>query len=171
MQSAYHSLPTIDGVMQSAGRAFAARNVHYEADDAAAALTLDIAGAYPPQARLKRWWRTVTFRRGQSVEIVDDFELEVEVGEITLSLLTPCQVDMGTPGQVILSKASLPAGRRTGSGTLTYDAARLSVAMERIPLDDAQLSRVWGDALARLVFRADQPPLQDRWRMTVRARE
>ena len=33
MQSAYHSLPTIDGVQQSPGEQFAARDVHYAADD------------------------------------------------------------------------------------------------------------------------------------------
>ena len=36
MQSAYHNLPTIDGVMQSAGRQFAASAVEYHADDRAA---------------------------------------------------------------------------------------------------------------------------------------
>lgn len=61
MQSAYHSLlPTIDGVQQAPGATFAARNVVYAMDDAIAALTLDIAAAYPPTAKLASWRRTVT---------------------------------------------------------------------------------------------------------------
>ncbi|MCU0644425.1 MAG: heparinase II/III-family protein [bacterium] len=47
MQSAYHNLPTINGVMQKDGREFSARNVNYFADDNFAELKLDIAGAYP----------------------------------------------------------------------------------------------------------------------------
>ena len=36
MQSAYHNLPTVNGVMQGAGREFAARDVAYKSDDASA---------------------------------------------------------------------------------------------------------------------------------------
>jgi len=43
MQSAYHSLPTIDGVMQDPGGRFAAKDVTYHSDDALAQLKLDIA--------------------------------------------------------------------------------------------------------------------------------
>ena len=59
MQSAYHSLPTIDGVQQSPGEQFAARDVRYHAEDSYAEFALDIAGAYPPEAGLKRWLRTI----------------------------------------------------------------------------------------------------------------
>jgi len=48
MQSAYHNLPTVGGVMQQAGRAFAAGEVRYTTDDVGAELELDIADAYLP---------------------------------------------------------------------------------------------------------------------------
>jgi hypothetical protein len=51
MQSAYHNCPTIDGVMQSAGRRFAASDVRYHADNNTAEFHLNIATACPPEAR------------------------------------------------------------------------------------------------------------------------
>ena len=50
MQSAYHNLPTINGVMQKDGREFAARDVRYRADERIAELSMDIAAAYPKEA-------------------------------------------------------------------------------------------------------------------------
>ena len=70
MQSAWHNLPTFEGVMQRDGTAFAARDV--EVDLArAATMSMDIAGAYPPEAGLRSYRRTVTLTKGQGVEIED----------------------------------------------------------------------------------------------------
>ena len=51
MQSAFHNLPTFDGVQQCAGAAFAARDVAVDLGEQVAAIGMDIAGAYPPEAR------------------------------------------------------------------------------------------------------------------------
>ncbi|MBL7200412.1 MAG: heparinase II/III family protein [Anaerolineae bacterium] len=168
MQSAYHSLPTIGGVMQAPGRTFAARDVEYAADENLARLALDIAGAYPPEAGLRSWRRTVTLRRGQAVEIRDAYDLHEPVGEITLSLMTPCEVDLGTPGEVLLSEAPILDERRSGAGRITYDADRLSVSAEEVAISDERMGAVWGSHLTRLVFRAENPPRQDTWVLTVR---
>ena len=50
MQSAFHNLPTINGVMQAAGRQYEARDVGFHADDAAAEFTADLAAAYPERS-------------------------------------------------------------------------------------------------------------------------
>src|SRR5579872_3323382 len=55
MQSAYHNCPTIDGVMQAAGRQFAASEVAYQAGDAKAEFRLNLAKAYPKEANLETW--------------------------------------------------------------------------------------------------------------------
>ncbi|MFN2155857.1 MAG: heparinase II/III family protein, partial [Anaerolineae bacterium] len=83
MQSAYHSLlPTVDGIMQAPGGEFAARSVEYAADDDGAQFSLDIAGAYPQEAGIKTWARTIDFQRGEQVEIVDLYELATPANEI-----------------------------------------------------------------------------------------
>ena len=105
MQSAYHNLPMINGVMQSPGREFAAREVSYEADDVHAQLRLDLANTYPKQANLKSWMRTVRLNRGKDIVVTEDYALEQPAGEITLSLMTPCRVRVQEAGRLLLETA------------------------------------------------------------------
>jgi len=168
MQSAYHSLPTIDGVMQAAGKAFAARETTYTANDAAAQLSLDIAGAYPAEAHLASWRRTVTLERGVGVTVRDAYALTQPTREITLSLMTPCAVSAGAAGTLLLHEAPLPDGRATGTAQLLYNADKLTVAIESLPVEDAQLQAVWGKQLNRILLRASHPPAQDEWALSIR---
>jgi hypothetical protein len=169
MQSAYHSLPTIDGVMQAPGIEFTAQDVHYASDDASAWLSFDIAGAYPPQAHLNRWQRTITLRRGEEVQVVDEYDLAAPVGELTLSLLTPCRVDLETPGLIALAETPILDERSSGAAQIVYDP-RFSVSVEEIAIEDERLGQVWGSRLARILFRMQDPPQQDTWMLHVRPR-
>ena len=161
MQSAYHNLPTVRGVQQSPGRDFAARAVAYVADDAAAALTLDIAGAYPAEAGLRQWARTSRLLRGgnAAVEIIDDFALE-SPGEITLHLLTACTPEAVAPGEMRLRE---PTGLLA---TLHYPPT-LRATIERIALADDKLTAVWGDHLYRINLAPDGPVPAARWVLRV----
>ena len=55
MQSGYHNLPQINGTDQKDGKDFSAKVVNHKDGQ----LTLDIAGAYPADAAVKSWKRTV----------------------------------------------------------------------------------------------------------------
>jgi len=170
MQSGYHSLlPTIDGVMQAPGRSFAARDATYQADEAGATFSLDIAGAYPDEAKVERWQRSISFQYGREAEIVDSYALSEPAFEIVLSLLTPCKVDTTTAGRIVLSEAGLPDDRRTGSGSVVYDAAKFGLTTEWVAITDTRLGGVWGEGLTRLVFTARNPPLDDTFTFCVRA--
>ena len=168
MQSGYHSLlPTIDGTMQDAGRQFAAKDVSYVMDDDSASLTLDIADAYPASSTIQRWQRTVTLNRGQDVIITDAFELSQSPGEIVLSLITPCAVDLSQPGEIVLSEAEFNGGYRTGSGKFYYDANVFSASSEIIPITDERMGGIWGESLVRIVLEALTPPTQGEWQFRV----
>ncbi len=81
MQSAFHNCPTIGGVMQKAGRQYAASEVMHEVDDNAAQLAMNIERAYPPEAGLKSWRRTFRFDRGKNeIEIRDRYALSQSYG-------------------------------------------------------------------------------------------
>ncbi|MEZ4725641.1 MAG: heparinase II/III family protein [Caldilineaceae bacterium] len=165
MQSAYHSLlPTVDGVQQLPGAEYKATNVHYQADDGAATLTLDIAAAYPREAHIDRWQRTVTLQRGKAVQIQDEYALSVQPATLQLSLVTPCAVDIATPGVISFGERPILAERVAGTGQLTYDAARFTATTETIPITDERLGGTWGDSLTRVVLRTEQPEQQATWR-------
>lgn len=165
-QSAYHNLPTINGVLQSGGRASAARGVVCETNDAMAQLRMDLARAYPATAHVNSWIRTVRLNRERDVEIMDAFELTESGGDTTLNFLTPLEADTSRPGRVILQRAP-QADAPAVKVALDYDAAKLVPRLERIDLNDARLAKSWGSHLNRLVLRATTPALKDAWTLRV----
>ena len=159
MQSTYHNLlPTIDGVMQEPGANFSARNVSYESEDEAAQLRLEIARAYPHEAKLASWIRTVTLKRSEGVIIEDQYELVAPAESMILSLLTPCIVNLEQEGQILLKEAKIADERRAGSAAISYDAQTFTAFSEVITIDDPRLNQAWGKRLARIVLHAAQPP-------------
>jgi hypothetical protein len=167
MQSAYHSLPTINGVMQAPGREFAARSAAYKADEKSAVFSLDISGAYPAEAGLKTWQRQLTLERGKSVKLVDSYEMTAPARELTLSLLTACKADVSLPGKVTLSPAPLAEEMVAGSATVLYDAKKFKVAAEVVQISDERLGAIWGKQLTRLLFTALTPQSKDTWEFTI----
>lgn len=162
MQSAYHNCPTIDGVMQSAGKEFAARDVQYHADDASAEFRLNVAGAYPAAAHVEHWNRTIRLNRKENeIALNDEYALRQPAQVITLTLMTPCATSITKPGALTLT---MPDGKPV---RVYYDAATLKPAIEEIRLEDARLRASWGDRLFRILLRAEGPPLNASWAMRI----
>jgi hypothetical protein len=156
MQSGYHSLPTVNGVMQSPGVEFAARDAFCEIDDEKTTFSVDIAGAYPPEANLKVWQRTIVLVRGQEIRIEDRYALSKPADEIQLNLLTPCVVDVSS-GKIALIKRDLHEGRSSGDAYIGYDAHLMTVDVERVDITDNKMARYWGDHVSRIVFSLTEP--------------
>ncbi len=163
MQSAYHNVPIVNGVMHAAGEVFAARDVAYTVDDAKAELTLDIAGAYPEDACLQTWSRVMTLNRGGldslsgNVQIVDHYEASEPLETLALILLTPCQVGTTQPGKLMLEETPLIGMRISGSAIVEYDADTLTTTMESIEIEDERLKSVWGNTLTRIILTVVHP--------------
>src|SRR5437588_70729 len=137
MQSAYHNLPTINGIMQGAGREFQAKDVSFNETANRVTFSADIAAAYPAAAAVNRWQRRVSLdRRAPAVEVEDRYELTQWKEPVLLSLMTPLRVDITRPGEVHLRASQEQGG---GRYVLAYDAHVLRVAAEDIAISDAQL--------------------------------
>ncbi len=180
MQSGYHTLlPTF--VMaghsrllwQAPGRSFAARSVRYQQSQEEAMLTLDLGGAYPCEAGIRQWNRTIVLRRGVAIEVTDSFTLERAPALITLSLLTPSDVSVDSAaGVAAFLEAPIGPdvhGRRSGTAQLQFTKGTFDVAVERIAIDDARPGEAWGDHLNRLTFSVSKPPLMATWVWQFRA--
>lgn len=160
MQSAYHNLPTIDGLMQMAGREFAASDVSYRAGDRAAEFSLDIAKAYPREAGLKSWKRTLRLDRERNeITVGDSYAFLRSPGRITLTLMTPCRVSEPSKGELLLASD----GSRWGSVKVLYDASALAAAIEEVRIEDRRLQSVWGDRIYRILLKAEKPPATANW--------
>jgi hypothetical protein len=151
MQSGSHNLPTVNGVMQKDGRAFAARDVRYSASDAAAELSMDLAAAYPPVSGIDHWTRRVRLDRGRGLTVSESFLLTAPSANIRLNYMTGCRVSDEGPGVLRLACGPKegPAGRAV---FMRFDPAVLASAIERVDLEDPHQIDVWGDHLSRIVL-------------------
>jgi len=165
MQSAWHNLPTIDTLMQSPGREFAARDVQYEADDDHAQLKLDLAGAYPREAGLNSWVRTVRLNRGRNVAVTEEYLLDKPVGRITLSLVTPCKVSEAGSGRLLLE--TVDSNEPPLTMQVVYDGSKLRPTVETVPVEDGRLREVWPERLTRILLIAEKPAMQDAWTVRI----
>lgn len=163
MQSAYHNLPTVNGVMQAPGRQYAAREVAYKADDSHAMLSLDLAGAYPPEAGLASWERTLRLDRAKNeIEVRDAWQLKQAGGRVALSLMTACEAAQSGAGELRLTGGPLGSG----AVRLVHDAT-LAVSIEEIPADDPRLRSVWGGPLRRILLKAEHLPATGDWKLRI----
>ncbi len=150
-QSAYHNLPTINGVMQKNGEAFKAENVEYTVNEKQAMLSMEISGAYPQEANLDSWKRSVTLDRKKGINLLDTYTLKNSSNNIQLSLMTICKVDASKPGtlEFLVDKKS------NKKIWLYYDPEKLSVTQEQILLNtehDPRIKQYWGDYMIRILF-------------------
>ena len=156
MQSAYHSLPTINGVMQAPGMEFAAKDASSEEDSEKANISLDIADAYPPEANLKTWRRDLTLVRRQEIQVVDQYALTEAADSIQMSLLTPC-IAVASDGKITLGKRQLSNDRSAGAACIHFDADKMTVEIERRDLTDGKSMHYWGEYLSRILFTLVDP--------------
>jgi len=164
MQSAYHNLPAINGVAQKDGRQFQARNVAYQADEAAVTFTLDLAGAYPADAAVRSWARTLRLLRGRRVELSERYSLERFLKPASLSLMTPLHADASAPGKIALFDSR---ERPELQLVLAYDPSLLAAAIEEIPITDGRLQPVWGNRVARILLTLQSNAEQGEYRLSI----
>ncbi|WP_244617969.1 heparinase II/III family protein [Rhizobium sp. RU35A] len=144
MQSAFHNLPSFGGVMQQDGEAFSARDmtVRFDAEDAE--ISLDLAGAYPPEAEVTHYRRTVHLIRNRGLAITDRHEGK-KPAVLSLMTVVPPAVDGN-----IVHLEPLAEIRVDGAGAIT---------VESLDITDPRLRQSWPERLYRLLVPLNGPTL------------
>ena len=159
MQSAYHNLPTIGGVMQHDGVKFQATDRKFDSNGDRATYSFNIAEAYPKEAGVKSWVRTVTLdRKTDKITVEENFELERAV-TVALTVMTPRLVTVNPGGGITLKVA---AGEGKDS-LLKYDATLVDPKVETVKLDDMGLRSSWGAEIYRILLNSKQPVASGKW--------
>ena len=129
MQSQYHNLPQINGVEQKDGKQYAAKVVSHKDGQ----LCLDIAGAYPAEAMVKMWKRTVSSAKS-GITVTEEYQLA--------DYRQPARLVFVTPNPDALSH-------------IHYDTNQLSASVEDISnLLDPLLQGIWGSKMYRIILTA-----------------
>lgn len=143
MQSQYHNLPQINGVDQKDGKEYAAKVIHHKDGE----LTLDIAGAYPAEAAIKSWKRTVKVTKA-GVSVIEDYELNSYIAPTRLMFIT-------TNGDALKH--------------ISYDPNQMEATVEDIShLMDPLLQGMWGKKMYRIALTVKSPKAKQQIRYSIR---
>jgi hypothetical protein len=106
-QSNYHNLPVINGFGQKEGRDFEAKNVSCQISAKESVLKMDLADAYPKEAAIKKWQRSISLQKEkEKIILADDYELSAISDFLQHIFMTVCDVDISTPGKILLTSNS-----------------------------------------------------------------
>ena len=143
MQSQYHNLPQINGIDQKDGKEYAAKVVSHKDGQ----LTLDIAGAYPAEAAVKSWKRTVIAMKS-GVSVTEDYELSEYRHPTCLMLMT-------------LDPDALQR--------IHFDANQLSATIENVSDKlDPLLQHMWGQKMYRIILTVKSTKNKNKIKYTIR---
>lgn len=147
MQSQYHNCPDINGVQQQAGGAFSAHNASLKSDTNTVHFTADIAGAYPKEAHVKHWHRSLTFDLvANSISLEDKYNLEKHVHPQTVHFITPSSLKVSKT-----SSGLTLVGEHGVNVKMTVDWKVFELKEEVKSLEgDTHLTNVWGKSVQRL---------------------
>ena len=153
MQSAWHNCPTINGVMQGAGREYEARAF----DAQPGSVSMEIHAAYPPGAGCTLWRRALSLdRKGNRVVLLDQFELSRRE-PVEWNFITARTVKVDTPGRIVLD----------GGIVLEFDPA-LEPHIDEHSAEDARLRPIWGPVVRRVRLRLSAPPARGAYTFIIR---
>jgi len=124
-QSQYHNLPVVNGYGQLAGRTYEAKNVSSLVNTNEAVLNMDIAAAYPQEAGIQTWTRSVKLNRLKNqVEISDDYSLNQKPNGLQQIFMTVCKTDLSVNGTIKLTTT------KNATYTIQYDPNQWTAASE-----------------------------------------
>lgn len=158
MQSNYHNLPMINGVVQAPGAQYKAEEASF--DVKRSRFSLSLAKAYPEEAAVDKWERSYHLGSKDGLTIQDDFRLRETKKPNQLNFLTWAKPDTSVPGVVILEKEGAIL-------KMTYHADQFIPDVKVIPLTDMRLSNVWGEQIYRLSLNARKMQLQGKYVFTI----
>lgn len=161
-QSAFHNLPTINGVMQQVGKKFTATEVHYFENNREAGLKLDIAKAYPEKAMVQSWGRDIVLHRGKDVEITEKYMLKKCIAPPSENFLTPLQPDVSQPGRIVLTD---PANKT--KYFIQYNRKEFKASKDIISINDSRMSKIWGHHLYRLILQSNNHALKASFKIRI----
>ncbi len=140
----FHNLPVIAGQGQSLGAAFGAQDVSCRLEDDYALLSMDLARAYPAQAGVYEWRRTLIYERGAgTAQLIEMFDLS-DRRDIEFCFITPFEPGLG------------PGWAQLGPVRLRWEKG-LNAAVDPLPVPEGGMRALWGDTLYRLALSTEEP--------------
>lgn len=153
MQSDYHNLPRINGYSQNEGVQYHAKVIN----NREGFLTLDISNAYPKNAKVDKWYRTVSTRSRNKIDVTEDFLLTSYEGVTQLMFITPIEPRIFKKGMITLE-----------GSCIVYNSSQLKPHIEDISSKlDSVMKRIWGQHLYRIILEVSSKSLKQRIKYSI----
>lgn len=154
-RSSYHNVPIINGLEQKDGKRYKAEKVSYVQNDSVSSLILNLDKAYPDEAHVDTWKRTVSLnRKTHRVEITEQYKLDslqIEKDRLNGNVFDNRIILMsyGKPSVQDSSKILLC----DGGVRLSFDKQYLSAFIEKVQMPDGIMKTEWNDDVYRIILR------------------
>lgn len=143
MQSQYHNLPTINGIMQHEGAEYASKDVVFSTGETDS-ITMEIGGAYPAEAEVESYRRRVALNRStRKITLCDTWRL-ARAERLQMNFMSPVKPESDEQG--------LRFWTESGNVLLSYDTACWRMELETRHLTDAKLTASWGSKMHRITL-------------------
>ena len=181
--SAYHNLPVVNGQQQREGRQYAAEGVRYQgggsgssssgsgsskgssSSGSGSSLSMDIAKAYPAEAGIQSWVRTVRTDKMGDVVVSDKYALSKPLVSLTQTFMTVCKVEPVRRGRIVFETDGHE------KVWLDYDGELWDASVEKVdyvnPEDEGVRQRWNGKAIYRVLLKAIKLPAQHTVQYTI----
>lgn len=136
-RSLYHNAPIINGTEQAPGKQYKATQLKADIRKSYASFSLDIAQAYPAEAKVQRWIRSATLLRNKNeIKFEENYRLESYQSPSSIILMTSARPDLQSEGVI-----GLNLNGKTFQ--INYNPDQLKPEIEKIELTDEGLRKMW----------------------------
>jgi len=128
---------------------------------------MDLKKAYPLEANIDSWVRTIQLNRNKNVVLTDKYSLSSSTINNDFSLITPCAVTITEPGEI---KLNLLEKEKARTIYINYDASLFSVKQEQINMEgeeNTRLRQVWSNGLTRIILTEKKSLTKATWKFLI----
>ena len=136
-RSAYHNVPLINGVEQHFGRQYQASEVEYSQENWCTTLSMNLSGAYPEEAHVIRWLRTIEMDRDRGLKITEDYVLDRYLQPTEIVLVCCGEARQNGSGDIVIGEG--------GKHHVRYDDSQLTPVIEKLEITDMTINRAWNN--------------------------
>lgn len=160
-RSSYHNTPIINNAEQAPGASYKARDLKTFISSEENGFSLDISSAYPSEANVKEWNRSIKLRnKKQQIHFEERYILNKLIASPEIILMTAATPTVAYDGKIILRL-------KNQEYIIHYDKKQLSATIEPIQLTDSGLSKIWNNNIFRIHLKVKSKKLQQQINYTL----
>ena len=161
-RSAYHNVPLINGFEQHEGRLYKAKSVKYSTQGDQTVFSLDLSDAYPQEAAVKKWERTILLEKGTRITVTEDFNLSQYLQPTELIIICCGKALLRGGNEILIDNGN-------SSCQINFDFHQLSASIEKIEHQDPAIQNAWSNSeLYRIKLRVLGRRLKNKIRYSIK---